>query len=121
LNIKGDDTRLITAHIFTLITTVIFYILIFSFWKNAHKIMKIQKNRKNVSYLLLKPSGHYISDHYVMLRGIPKHIDPVEVETVLFHILKRSEVHGTKISGVRAIGDYRELWALGELWKVLDF
>lgn len=63
------------------------------------------------------PNAHEISTHYVVLRGIPKHLNPKETSKELKIILNRT--WSDNCLDVKVVGNYKRLQILGKNWDLV--
>ena len=113
LNISTDKNKMTFAYIMVMVTSLIVYLQIFCFWKNTYS----WKDRNFGHGEDAKFSNFH--QYSILIRGIPKNLDPIDAGQHIKRILNRQPSCKGKIIDVKVVGDYKELYAMGEKWELL--
>ena len=95
-------------------TTVIVYFQIFMFWKAT-----FNWDEKNFVTGEDAQFGDF-HKHSILIRGIPKNLNPIEAGENIKRLLNRQEYFKNKIIDVKVVGDYKQLYKMGKKWDALQ-
>ena len=113
LNIQSNPTRMTIAFIFVIFTTLVVYLQIFCFWKRTY-------NWKEKDFVRGEDAQYGDFHKYsILIRGIPKNLDPQDASENIKRILNRQNDIRGKIIDVKVVGDYRIQYSMGKKWNTL--
>jgi hypothetical protein len=84
LNLFGTQNKVWYSFASVFINSVGAYIIIYKFWKGTVEL-KIKRHEMHVKF-----TQREISKHTIMIKGIPKSLDPVKTSQRLFKIFERT-------------------------------
>jgi len=85
--VKDDYSQLCVAYVFTFITTIVGYISIFYFWRGTRTWFDFSGKHE------MADMGYsQLNKHCVLLKGIPKHMSPVEATDHIKRVLNKVDL-----------------------------
>lgn len=106
LNVTNDGQKLIVPYLFTIVTTLIMYVSIFCFWKGTRSWSFSNKHH-------LDDKGYsQLHKNVLLLKGIPRHIDPEEANRHIKRALNMVEGLEGSIFQVKTVEDFGEYFNL---------
>ena len=105
LNVTSDPNKLFIAYMFTIVTTIIFYIFIFIFWRGLRQRYEFGNHLNDMGYSSLHK-------HCLLVKGIPRHMAPSEARRHIKRILNMVEGMENQVWDVKVVEDFHEFFNL---------